>query len=159
MLEKGFTDQIRKEEAEQNKNKARIPEPVVDREVDKEINPIFYKKTQQAEEPRHIEKTSSAKVEEAISKPISMNIENPVVKEKPAPKPTVQPLPTVSPPAKHNNVSPTETKKQDPVEVGISLSHKEWKDIESTLKKSIDENTDIESKALSLKVLKLLQQK
>ena len=93
LLEKGFTDQIRKEEAEQNKNKTKMLEPIVDKEVDKETNPIFYKKPQtQAEEPRHVEKAQSTKAEE-VAKPLAMSVETPAVKEKPSPKPaTVSPV-------------------------------------------------------------------
>lgn len=44
-MEKGFTEQVRKQEMEQKKNAPSIKAvDLSEKEVDQEINPIFYKK-------------------------------------------------------------------------------------------------------------------
>lgn len=53
-MEKGFTEQVRKQEMEQKKNAPSIKAvDLSEKEVDQEINPIFYKKQEpKKEEPK-----------------------------------------------------------------------------------------------------------
>lgn len=77
---------------------------------------------------------ASNKAEDSPGRSTALNIETPSLKEKAVQKPVA---PISAPVA----VKPCEPRKSDATEIGITLSHKEWKEVEAILKKSIDENT------------------
>lgn len=66
-MEKGFTEQVRKQEMEQKKNAPSIKAvDLSEKEVDQEINPIFYKKQEpKKEEPKkEVPKAEPTKIEQ-----------------------------------------------------------------------------------------------